>query len=849
MGKKHHINFKSENHNFSYTSKNKVPKAPLPSRLYYQHANNLLIEFSNAEKEFNKQKQNIFQDIDSLECNGVYLTISSSPNFSLPLESLDTRDIHLANVQYNDKTKIEEATIFIPESKRSTFLNKINDYINTINKDSNVNPKNKPLVNSIDHIKLASIKDFWTDSLDFFPKNKKQTIWWEVWIKKIDDNPEFTYEKVKNFANSINADLGNSYLSFFNNMVFLIKTNIEQLEKSLFLMTNLLELRYVPETPSFFVNSNSTEQENWANDLIPRITINNTPTTSVCILDTGVNFNHPLLKLICSEKLSVSYNPNWSKYDVKPKPYERSPYSPHGSMQAGIAGFGSLQSLLESNDNITISHVIESGRILPPSGFNKPELYGAITTETSYKIEINNTEIKNRIYSLAVSANPNNSGTPSSWSSEIDRFSFGDNSESLKRLFLISTGNNVNLDPNVDLWDQAHLSKIEDPAQSWNSITVGSMTNLTTISDPNYNHWKPWSEKGNISPSTRTSVNWEWKKQAPLKPDFVLEGGNRIVSPDIPADVTNHDDVSILTTSGDINFPFDSHLDSSAACALASHYAALIADKYPSYWPETIRGLLVHSCKYNKSIRDVYKKLRKDENLAKNIALDTILRTVGYGVPDIDKALNSYENHAHVVLQNTLKPFKKGKHSNIALNEWHLIKLPWPIEELKKISSANVTLKITLSYFIEPNPQNKGYKSKFSYQSYGLRFKFISPNQSLDNFKASINKEDLYDQYEKSDSESKGWLLGANLRTKGSIHSDIWQGTAAELMTMDTIAIYPISGWWKSAKAKEKWKNKIRYSLIISIDCKEDINIYSSIATKVENINLLSSKSEVLVKT
>ncbi|MCU4336035.1 S8 family peptidase [Acinetobacter dispersus] len=849
MDKKQHINFNSENHNFSYTSKNRVPNPPIPFRNYYQHANNLLIEFSNAEKEFNKQKDELLQDIDSFEKNGIYLTITSSPNFTLPLESLETRDIHLANVQFNDSTKTEEATIFISENKRSTFLKKISEYINTISKDPTVNPKNKPLVNSIDHIKLASLKDFWTDALELFPKDEKKTIWWEVWIKKIGDNPEYTYDLVKTFAKSINAELGNNYLSFFNNMVFLIKASAEQLEKSLFIMINLLELRYVAETPSFFVNLNSIEQQNWIDDLIPRISTNKKPTTSICILDTGVNYNHPLLKIFCSDNLSISYNPSWPKYDVKPRPYERSPYSPHGSMQAGIAGFGSLQAHLESNDCIEIGHVVESGRILPPQGFNNPDLYGAITTETSYKIEINNTEIKNRIYSLAVSANPNNTGTPSSWSSEIDRFSFGDYSEFLKRLFIISTGNNIDLDPNIDLWDQAHLAKIEDPAQSWNSLTVGSMTNLSTLTDPNYTNWKPWSEKGDISPSTKTSVNWEWRKQAPLKPDFVLEGGNRIISPETPRDVTNHDDVSILTTSGDINFPFDSHLDSSAASALASNYAALISDKYPNYWPETIRGLLIHSCKYNKSINEAYKKLRNDDNLPKNVALETILRTVGYGVPNIDKALNSYENHAHVVLQNTLKPFKKGKFSNIALNEWHLIQLPWPIEELSNFSSSNVELKITLSYFIEPNPQNKGYKSKFSYQSHGLRFKFISPNQTLENFKASINKEDLYDEYEKSDAESKGWFLGANLRTKGCIHSDIWQGTAAELITMNTIAIYPISGWWKSAKAKERWKNKIRYSLIISIDCKENIDIYSSITSKIENLNRLKTEAEIIIKT
>lgn len=848
MKNKPHINFSCENHNYSYTSKNNPQQNKIPVRNYYKHANNLLIEFSDAEMSFNEKKYDVLSKAEAIETNGIYLTLTSAPNYNLPLESLDTREVYLSNVFYDDKRKIEEAIIFLPENKRDLFLKKIKDYINTISANTKKNPSNKMLINSIESIRLSSIEDFWTDKFDLFPKNKNNLIWWEIWIKKINDNAEYTFDEVKKFASSINAELGNSYLNFFNNMVFLIKTSAVELEKSLFLMTNLLELRYVPETPNFFVNLNSSEQLSWTENLSSRLTVNENPITSICILDTGINYNHPLLKEFCSNNYSISYNPEWPKYDIKPKPYERAPYAPHGSMQAGIAGFGSLQDCLEHNKSVHIAHIVESGRILPPFGFNKPELYGAITTETSYKIEIQNTNIKNRIFSLAVSANPENTGTPSSWSAEIDRFSFGDINENYKRLFIISTGNNITLNPEIDLWDQAHLAKIEDPAQSWNSITVGSFTNLTTITDLNYDKWRPWSESGDISPSARTSVNWEWKKQAPLKPDFVLEGGNRIISPSSPYDVTNHDDVSILTTSGDINYPYESHLDSSAACALGSHYAALLADKYPTYWPETIRALLIHSCKYNKSINNSYQILKKKDSLTRGVALDTILRTVGFGVPDINSALNSSESNAHIVIQNHIKPFKKGKHSYITLNEWHLIDLPWPIEELQNLSTKEVSLKVTLSYFIEPNPQNKGYKSRFSYQSHGLRFKFISPNQSLENFKASINKEDLYDEYQKPETDTSGWFFGQNLRTKGSIHSDTWIGSAADLITMRTIAIYPVSGWWKSAKAKERWRNKIRYSLIISIDAKEEIDIYSSISNQIQNLNILTANQKIVVK-
>lgn len=849
MQNKPHIFFICQNHNFSYTSRNQPPKPKIPKRNYYEHAKSLLLEFSDAEMEYNQKKYEILNTNTNIEDQGIYLLITSATGHFLPLESLDTKDINLSKVYFNKETNTEEAIIFIPFESRDFFIRKFDEYISTIKKDSKKNPKNKNLINSIESIRLTNIKDFWTDKLCLFPKDKNNIIWWEIWIKKINNDPEYTFEEVRKFAKTIKAELGNSYLNFFNNMVFLIKTNTFELEKSIFLMTNLLELRYVPDTPSFFINLNSKDQKDWANDLRNRIVLNKQPTTAVCILDTGVNYNHPLLENFTSENYCISYNPSWPKYDLKPQNYGNQPYTPHGSMQAGIAAYGDLKKSLESQDNIYIPHILESGRILPPRGFNKPELYGAITTDTSYKMEIKNPHIKNRIFSLAVSANPDNTGSPSSWSAEIDRFTFGDISETYKRLFIISTGNNIKLSPNADIWDQAHLAKIEDPAQSWNSITVGSMTNLTTIIDSQMNGWKPWSEKGNISPSTRTSVNWEWKKQAPLKPDFVLEGGNRLLSSYEPSDITNHDDVSILTTSGDVNLPFDIHLDSSAACALASNYAALITNKYPDLWPETVRGLLIHSCKYNDPINNAYHRLRRVSNLNRTQALDTVLRTVGYGVPNIDNALNSFNNHPNIIIQDTLKPFKRGRHSNIQLNEWHFIELPWPIEELKKIADKEVCLKVTLSYFIEPNPQNKGYRSRFSYQSFGLRFKMIAPNQAIENFKASINKEDMYDEYQKAESDSKGWFLGPNLRTRGSIHSDIWKGTAADLMTINTIAIYPVSGWWKNAKAKERWKNKIRYSLILSIECKENIDIYTPILNKVKISGNTEIKSEVIINT
>ncbi|CAI8823019.1 hypothetical protein [Methylocaldum szegediense] len=52
---------------------------------------------------------------------------------------------------------------------------------------------------------------------------------------------------------------------------------------------------------------------------------------------------------------------------------------------------------------------------------------------------------------------------------------------------------------------------------------------------------------------------------------------------------------------------------------------------------------------------------------------------------------------------------------------------------------------------------------------------------------------------------------------------------------MHTIAVYPVGGWWKYRTARDRWKNKVRYSLIVSIDVPDEtVDIYSVVETLIE---------------
>ena len=77
-------------------------------------------------------------------------------------------------------------------------------------------------------------------------------------------------------------------------------------------------------------------------------------------------------------------------------------------------------------------------------------------------------------------------------------------------------------------------------------------------------------------------------------------------------------------------------------------------------------------------------------------------------------------------------------------------------------------------------------------------------------------------------------MIGSNNRRRGSIHSDIWHGTAAELASSNLIAIFPQNGWWKIRKHLKEYDKETRYSLVVSITTpSSEVDIYTPVATSI----------------
>lgn len=795
------------------------PSLSLPSRNKTEHAAKLEGAIGEAIAKARQQLESRTPEI-AVGQPGFYLEFEVTNDQANEFEKLEnkTKQIELVAVkQLPQQEDTVKATVFVPESSTEFFEKKVQQYRDEETQKGN--PKNAELITRLENVEIATVRSLFTDDDALFPKNR-QSIWWEVWLRR------GQFEDFQTIAQRLKIlTKSRSRIDFPERTVILAMANVEKIEQVLQNSDTVAELRIPKDTPSFFLEMRPFEQKEWVDDLYDRTLPPKDDAVAVCLLDTGVNWRHKLIQPGLNPTDLYACERHWNKDND---------HGGHGTQMAGLILYSDLFEALERANKIPLVHRLESVKILPPTGQNAPELYGAITEQAVSYPEIQNPTRK-RIFCMAVTTpKPSpNYGTPSSWSAAIDKLSFGE--DNYKRLIIISAGNiGEDIFPS-DYLNRNDIETIENPAQAWNALVVGAYTEKVNIIHSDYQGWQPIAPCGDLSPRSRTSVSWE--NQWPIRPDVVFEGGN--YASDGKKSAENIDDLCLLTTAHNHNYKLFTFMsDTSCATALASYMAARILSENPQYWPETIRALMIHSAEWTSAMKQRLNKASKQKD--KKI----FIRRYGYGVPNLDRALNSSNTDLTLIIEDRLLPFKEGK-DGIKTNKMNVHDLPWPKEKLEELGETNVELKVTLSYFIQPNPGARGYKRKHRYASYGLRFEVKRPLETDKAFQGRINQV-IRDEEKiiSNNTQDNNWFLGSNLRNQGSLHCDIWTGTALDLANRGMVGVYPVNGWWKEQKQLERYNESVRYTLIVTIRVPEvECDIYTPVS------NLISQSMPAKIST
>lgn len=803
-----HIFLEGPSQTRGFTSPGGGGDSRIPPRNRRPHGKYLQKRLDKAWEEVEKQRQ----VVTHVERRGAYIDFVSEPGFELTLKSLEARQsgIRLLNVRTETVKEDQQtiATVYVPHTKRGHFLRKLDAYSQEETKTGK--PRNQKLVDSISDIRCAVLESFWQDDRTLMPGDS--TSWIEVWLSSDRDE---VIERFEELLRQLRIAKAEGAIKFPERAVLMVSVNRTHLERLISLSDDIAEFRLGKEVASFFIELENREQIKWARDLFDRAEIDDNTDVVVCILDSGVNNGHLLIQPVLSGTDLHAVKQDWGTND----------HGGHGTLMAGTAAFGDILEVLQSDGSIRITHRLESAKILPPPPERNPQrLWGYVVAQGLYLAEIQEPDRK-RIGCLAVtSTDSRDRGRPSSWSGKLDELTSG-YEDNRKRLIVVSAGNVDDPASWGRYFEDNLTNEVHDPGQAWNVLTVGAFTEKVNIRDESLASYSPVAPHGGLSPFSTTSTTWPSRKW-PIKPEALFEGGNVAKGPN--DSIFETEDLKLLSTyHNPVVAQFAPFCATSAAAAQASWMAARIQALYPEAWPETIRALIVHSSGWTETMKNQFLENENKTSYA------WLLRICGYGVPNLERALASAANSLTLISEAELQPYDK-RDGRYVSRDMHLYNLPWPSETLLDLGETPVEMRITLSYFVEPGPGEVGWQDRYRYPSHALRFELNGPGESEEDFLRRVNRQARHDdQHPGTEGPGDKWVIG-KARDVGSIHSDIWKGTAAELSASNRIAIYPAVGWWRERHHLKRWDGTCRYSLIVSIHTQlENIDIYTPVSIQL----------------
>jgi hypothetical protein len=299
---------------------------------------------------------------------------------------------------------------------------------------------------------------------------------------------------------------------------------------------------------------------------------------------------------------------------------------------------------------------------------------------------------------------------------------------------------------------------------------------------------------------------------APIKPDVLMEAGN--ACPDGTLANLGIEELSVLTTSSRhaTGRFLESYDGTSIAAAALVGLASDVAAANSARRPETVRALIINSARWPAALRSQLPSRTER------------LRCAGYGVPRREQALASTSNRATLIHEGRMAPYSvTGK-----LDALHLLRLPFPHDELLALGDAPVSLAVTLSYFVEPHETRTT-----RYAGAWLQWDLQRQSEPEAHFLARINDQDRNPNAPPDPADSWNWEIGTQARRRGSVQSDRLEIEAAALAGDLLLGVFPSGGWWTD-HLKDRAGREVAYAMVVTLDVGDvNVDVYSMISARL----------------
>jgi Subtilase family len=517
----------------------------------------------------------------------------------------------------------------------------------------------------------------------------------------------------------------------------------------------------------------------------------------ICVIDSGIQENHPLLKAAIDHTNSRSWVPN-----QKEQTADQVEGGGHGTRVAGALLYPQG---IPHTDQAKAICWIQNARVLDEKCHLSKRLHVPdvlIDIVTFY-----HQQARTRLFNHSVaSLSPCRITYMSAWAATIDYLTWQNDI-----LFIVAAGNIrvhrvAGLSPTRGTLVEYHQAgipypdylleasaRIGNPAQSFQALTVGSIAPSTY----SQNSKRSIAEANHPSAFSCTGYGI-WNS---IKPDVVEYGGDFAIDSDTEPNFSTPAEICpelVRTTKGGAPAVASDSIGTSFAAPKVAHIAAALEATFPQASCLLYRALIVQSARLPEWTDDPA------------VNLSDAIRMMGYGLPNLARAIGNANDRITLITQ---------EEKFIQARQAHIYQVGIPPELQSPADDFDIRVEITLSYKAEPR---RTRRSKRKYLSTWLHWECSHKGELPDIFLRRVLKN-----HETSDSDSDNdgllsWTLGQQKnhgnkvkdtsRSIGTIQKDWTTIKSFNLREKFCIAVVAHQGWNNDPTAQ------IPYALTVSFE-------------------------------